>query len=167
MNSKLRVFASFRTYYHWHSSLLNESMPIVCAYNDSARTSPNSGGIGTSALGALNKTAYHILSNTTGTVCPAVHDRLTSLPKMPSAPEPSHRWLTSIPHLLPSSLKHRLISTMTPRARGLSSPPIVEFMRFEDMIRGLRTGNYEGLLATPKAKAGNKYGGMRSNRHGC
>ena len=25
-NSKLRVFASFRTYYHWQSSPLNESM---------------------------------------------------------------------------------------------------------------------------------------------
>ena len=138
--------------------------PIARAYNGNASTSPSGG---TSALGALKKTAYQMLSKTTGTASPAAHDRRPSPPKSPSDPEQaSHRRFASMPHPLPSAIQTQIDIDNDRRARGIASPPIVDFTRFEDTYRGPRSGNYEGLIATRKTKAGDKYGGMRSSSTG-
>ena len=71
-----------------------------------------------------------------------------------------------MPHPLPSAIQAQIDIDNDRRARGIASPPIVDFTRFEDTYRGPRSGNYEGLIATRKAKAGDKYGGMRSSSIG-
>jgi len=71
-----------------------------------------------------------------------------------------------MPHPLPSAIQAQIDIDNDRRARGLASPPIVDFTRFEDTYRGPRSGNYEGLIATHKGKADKKHGGMRSNSIG-
>ncbi|KIM42350.1 hypothetical protein M413DRAFT_132106 [Hebeloma cylindrosporum] len=118
-------------------------------------------GTHTSALGALKKTAYHMLSKTTGTTHP-VHERRPSPPKSPLAPEPNGRRYASMPHPLPSAIQAQIDIDNDRRARGIGSPPIVDFTRFEDTYRGPRSGNYEGLIASRTSKAG----GTRSSSIG-
>jgi hypothetical protein len=71
-----------------------------------------------------------------------------------------------MPHPLPSAIQALINIDNDRHARGIASPPIVDFTRFEDTYRGPRGGNYEGLIATRKAKAGDKYGGMRNSSIG-
>jgi hypothetical protein len=71
-----------------------------------------------------------------------------------------------MPHPLPSAVQAQIDIDNDRRARGIASPPIVDFTRFEDTYRGPRSGNYEGLIANRKAKVGDKYGGMRSSSIG-
>jgi hypothetical protein len=108
-----------------------------------------------------------MLSKTTGTTTPAARDRRPEPPKSPSDPEqPSRRRFASMPHPLPSAIQAQIDIDNDRRARGIASPPIVDFTRFEDTYRGPRGGNYEELIATRKAKAGDKYGGMRRSSIG-
>jgi len=99
--------------------------PIVHAYNGNASTSPIGG---TSALGAVKKTAYHVLSKTTGIATPAAHDRRPSPPKSTSDPEqPYRRRFASMPHPLPSAIQAQIDIDHDCRARGIASTPIVDF----------------------------------------
>ena len=108
-----------------------------------------------------------MLSKTTGTATPVAHDRRPSPPKLPSDPkQPYRRRFASMPHPLPSAIQAQIDIDNDRRARGIASPPIVDFTRFEDTYRGPRGGNYEWLIATREAKAGDKFGGMRSSSIG-
>ena len=71
-----------------------------------------------------------------------------------------------MPHPLPSAIQAQIDINNDRRARGIASPPIVDFTRSEDTYRGPCGGNYEGLIATRKAKVGDKYGGIRSSSIG-
>lgn len=66
-----------------------------------------------------------------------------------STPTP-HRRLTSMPQRLPSVIQAQIDIDGDRIARGLLSPPIVDFTRFDDRYRGPRSGNFEGLVTKTK-----------------
>ncbi|PPR04254.1 hypothetical protein CVT24_013345 [Panaeolus cyanescens] len=128
-------------------------------------------------LGALKRTAYHMLSKSTHS--PHHRDDQTSKiinapaeerpgedqteqhaididpyrhPHLPSNPTGRRRF-ASMPQPLPSSTDADYEDLATQHIgmsafSGVSkSPPIIDFTRFEDTYRGPRNGNFEGLLA--------------------
>lgn len=58
----------------------------------------------------------------------------------------SHRRVASMPQPLPSVTQAQIDIDGDKIARGLVSPPLVDFTRFEDQYRGPRNGNFEGLV---------------------
>ena len=67
----------------------------------------------------------------------------------PSTP-PTHRRISSMPQPLPSAIQTQLDIDNDRIARGLISPPIVDFTRFDDQYRGPRNGYFEGLVTKMK-----------------
>jgi hypothetical protein len=66
----------------------------------------------------------------------------------------SHRRLASIPQPIPSEIQGQIDIDGDRIARGLVSPPIVDFTRFDDKYRGPRSGNFEGLVTKTKQTNG-------------
>lgn len=64
----------------------------------------------------------------------------------------SHRRIASMPQPLPSVIQAQIDIDGDRIARGLVSPPIVDFTRFDDQYRGPRSGNFEGLFTKLKPK---------------
>lgn len=79
------------------------------------------------------------------------HQHLSREP-MPqtSTPATSHRRVASMPRSLPSVTQTQIDIDGDRVARGLVSPPIVDFTRFDDGYRGPRNGNFEGLVTKMK-----------------
>ena len=67
-----------------------------------------------------------------------------------SPPGPSHRRVVSMPQPLSSAIQAQMDIDADRIARGLVSPPIVDFTRFDDQYRGPRSGNFEGLMTKTK-----------------
>jgi hypothetical protein len=67
----------------------------------------------------------------------------------------SHRRVASMPQPLPSVIQAQIDIDGDRIARGLASPPIVDFTRFDDQYRGPRSGYFEGLLTKSKPKQTN------------
>ena len=66
------------------------------------------------------------------------------------SPPPTHRRISSMPQPLPSVIQTQLDIDGDRIARGLVSPPIVDFTRFDDQYRGPRNGYFEGLVTKMK-----------------
>ena len=71
-----------------------------------------------------------------------------------------HRRIASMPQPLPSVIQAQIDIDDDRIGRGLISPPIVDFTRFDDQYRGPRNGYFEGLVAkmkkTNRRSIGNK-----------
>jgi hypothetical protein len=59
-----------------------------------------------------------------------------------------------MPQPIPSVIQTQIDIDRDRIARGLISPPIVDFTRFDDRYRGPRNGNFEGLVAKTKQRHG-------------
>ena len=62
----------------------------------------------------------------------------------------SHRRIASMPQPLPSVIQTQIDIDADRIARGLTSPPIVDFTRFDDQYRGPRNGYFDGLVTKIK-----------------
>ncbi|KAF4615756.1 hypothetical protein D9613_012427 [Agrocybe pediades] len=116
-------------------------------------------------------TTYQTLSKT-GTThldVPAFHNELT-----PIASSSQKRRFVSMPQPLPSTTPlhndahyhHHHSRHPTRGVGGLASPPIIDFTRFEDLYRGPRDQNFEGLIARRTTRTKNGRHGMRSSSSG-
>ena len=61
-----------------------------------------------------------------------------------------HRRITSMPQPLPSAIQTQIDIDGDRLARGLISPPIVDFTHFDDKYRGPRNGYFDGLVTKMK-----------------
>lgn len=77
-----------------------------------------------------------------------------------STPGSSHRRVASMPQPLSSAIQAQMDIDADRIARGLVSPPIVDFTRFDDQYRGPRSGNFEGLMTKTK-QANRRSGGIK------
>ena len=66
----------------------------------------------------------------------------------------SHCRIASMPQPLPSVIQAQIDIDGDRIARGLVSPPIVDFTRFDDQYRGPRNGYFEGLVTKVKKRNG-------------
>ncbi|KAF8809756.1 Rho GTPase activation protein [Phlegmacium glaucopus] len=71
-----------------------------------------------------------------------------------STPTSHHRRLVSMPQPLPSVIQAQIDIDGDRIARGLISPPIVDFTHFDDRYRGPRSGHFEGLVTKTKQTNG-------------
>jgi hypothetical protein len=55
-----------------------------------------------------------------------------------------------MPQSLSSAIQAQMDIDADRIAKGLVSPPIVDFTRFDDQYRGPRSGNFEGLITKTK-----------------
>ena len=72
----------------------------------------------------------------------------------PNRPPSSHHRIASMPQPLPSVIQAQIDIDGDRIARGLISPPIVDFTRFDDQYRGPRNGYFEGLVTKVKRRNG-------------
>ncbi|KAF9553749.1 hypothetical protein CPC08DRAFT_713479 [Agrocybe pediades] len=121
-------------------------------------------------------TTYQTLSKAgTGHLdVPTFHDEST-----PTASSSQKRRFVSMPQPLPSTTPlyndahyyhhhhhHHHSRHPTRGVGGLASPPIIDFTRFEDLYRGPRDQNFEGLIARRTTRTKNGRHGMRSSSSG-
>ena len=79
-----------------------------------------------------------------------LYQHLSREPNLLTSTPSSHRRIVSMPQPLPSVIQAQIDIDGDRIARGLISPPIVDFTRFDDRYRGPRKGNFEGLVTRMK-----------------
>ena len=84
----------------------------------------------------------------------ASYQHLLREPILQTSTPSSHRRIASMPQPLPSVTQAQIDIDGDRIARGLISPPIVDFTRFDDQYRGPRNGNFEGLVTRMKRTNG-------------
>ena len=82
------------------------------------------------------------------------YQHLSRDPNLQNSTPSSHRRIVSMPQPLPSVSQAQIDIDGDRIARGLISPPIVDFTRFDDQYRGPRNGYFEGLVTKTKTKNG-------------
>lgn len=122
-------------------------------------------GVGKTSARKSKMTGHHVLSKThhRHDVC----DKSTPPTRNSASVSTSRRRYASMPQDLPSNLQVQIDIDNDRIARALasSSPPIVDFTRFEDMYRGPRIGDFEGLVPY-RNRAGIVKNGLRSSSSG-
>ena len=82
------------------------------------------------------------------------YQHLSRDPNLQTSTPSSHRRIASMPQPLPSVIQAQIDIDGDRIARGLISPPIVDFTRFDDKYRGPRNGYFEGLVTKLKKTNG-------------
>ena len=107
-----------------------------------------------------------VVANETNTPCIAKSSATKSSYQHPVLPRDSnlqtstpssHRRIASMPQPLPSVIQAQIDIDGDRIARGLISPPIVDFTRFDDQYRGPRNGYFEGLMTKMKKTKGRSH----------
>jgi hypothetical protein len=87
-----------------------------------------------------------LVANESNTPRTPKYQHLSRDPIPQSSTPLTHRRIASMPQPLPSVIQTQLDIDADRIARGLISPPIVDFTRFDDQYRGPRNGYFEGLV---------------------
>ena len=103
-------------------------------------------------LSGANETKTSRTAKSSATKAPYQH--LSREPNLPTSTPSPHRRIASMPQPLPSVIQAQIDIDGDRIARGLISPPIVDFTRFDDQYRGPRNGYFEGLVTKMKKRNG-------------